>query len=73
MDHFPAAIEFYCGIGGASIALNQAGYQIERAIDIDRTALDVYRQNFPRHTPWMADAKTSQLSTCLPRWFAHIA
>ena len=40
------AVELYCGIGGAAVAMDQA-VDIVAAIDINRRAVDVYRHNLP--------------------------
>lgn len=44
----------FCGIGGADIGLQQAGFDIAWAIERDPVAADVYRQNF-KYSPIVAD------------------
>jgi len=44
-----SALEFYCGIGGFAAACSTLPLKIAAAFDQSETALQVYRQNFPRH------------------------
>lgn len=41
------AIDFFCGCGGASEGLRQAGFDIALGIDIDSQASETYKANFP--------------------------
>lgn len=41
-------IDFFCGCGGASEGLRQAGFDIELGIDNDPQASETYRANFPK-------------------------
>ncbi len=40
-------MDFFCGCGGASEGLRQAGHDIALGIDFDKTAAATYRANFP--------------------------
>lgn len=40
-------IDFFCGCGGASEGLRQAGFDVELGIDIDPQASQTYKANFP--------------------------
>lgn len=40
-------IDFFCGCGGASEGLRQAGFDVALGIDIDPQASETYRANFP--------------------------
>ncbi|GJL34685.1 cytosine-specific methyltransferase [Enterobacter hormaechei] len=40
-------IDFFCGCGGASEGLRQAGFDVELGIDIDPQASETYKANFP--------------------------
>jgi DNA (cytosine-5)-methyltransferase 1 len=50
MHHRPAtrltAVDLFCGVGGLSLGLVQAGFDLIGAVDCDRTVLDAYRSNF---------------------------
>jgi len=41
------AIDFFCGCGGASEGLRQAGFDVLLGIDIDAQASETYKVNFP--------------------------
>lgn len=45
----PRVLELFCGIGGLAAALGTRG-SVVAAVDIDRSALDVYQRNFPYPT-----------------------
>lgn len=38
---------FFCGCGGASEGLRQAGFDIELGLDIDQQASETFKANFP--------------------------
>lgn len=40
-------VDFFCGCGGASCGLEQAGWKSVAAIDVDSKACDTYATNFP--------------------------
>jgi DNA (cytosine-5)-methyltransferase 1/tRNA (cytosine38-C5)-methyltransferase len=42
-------LELFCGIGGCAAAVGQRAHVVA-AVDIDRTALDIYARNFPHET-----------------------
>lgn len=61
--------ELYCGIGGCAAAVGSSA-TVVAAVDIDRTALDVYRRNFPHPT---ATATLESLTgTTLHEWRADV-
>lgn len=41
-------VDFFCGCGGASEGLRQAGYDISLGIDFDKNAAATYQANFPQ-------------------------
>ncbi|MAF31024.1 MAG: DNA (cytosine-5-)-methyltransferase [Magnetococcales bacterium] len=41
-------VDFFCGCGGTSAGLEKAGMDILAGIDIDQSALDTYKINFPK-------------------------
>lgn len=42
----PTAIDLFCGAGGMSLGLQQAGFSVVCAADVWRIAVDTYEQNF---------------------------
>lgn len=46
----PIAIDLFCGAGGASLGIDQAGYDTVAAIDQNTTALDTHADNLPGYT-----------------------
>ncbi|HTB21592.1 MAG TPA: DNA cytosine methyltransferase [bacterium] len=42
------ALDIFCGAGGSSHGASSAGVQIVGAVDRWKTAVDTYRDNFPR-------------------------
>ncbi len=42
----PTALDLFCGVGGLSLGLLQAGFELIGAVDYDQTALDAFRTNF---------------------------
>lgn len=48
----PAAIDLFCGIGGLSTGLRQAGFEVLGAIDIAALATEGYRANHPDTRVW---------------------
>src|SRR5438270_13137439 len=43
----PTAVDIYCGVGGLSLGLIEAGFDLIGAIGNDETVLEAYRTNFP--------------------------
>lgn len=43
----PTLIDLFCGCGGFSLGLKNAGFQILAAIDFNKEAINVYKKNFP--------------------------
>lgn len=43
----PTAVDLFCGVGGLSLGLIQAGFDILGAIDSDRKVLEAFRKNLP--------------------------
>ena len=48
-------IDLFCGAGGMSLGLQQAGFNIVAAIDNWDSAVECYAQNFPNHTVYQKD------------------
>jgi DNA (cytosine-5)-methyltransferase 1 len=41
----PTAVDLFCGAGGASLGLHQAGFDVRAAVDTDETALQTHHEN----------------------------
>ncbi|SKA72110.1 DNA (cytosine-5)-methyltransferase 1 [Paucidesulfovibrio gracilis DSM 16080] len=51
------AVDLFCGCGGMSLGLRQAGFQVMAGIDIEPLAIEAYRANHP-------DTKAIQADIC---------
>ena len=47
MGAAPTCIDLFCGCGGVTLGLEQAGFRTLAAIDFDPKAMEVFRANFP--------------------------
>jgi DNA (cytosine-5)-methyltransferase 1 len=45
--HEPTAIDLFCGAGGLSLGLKQAGFRILAGVDNDKDSCETYRANHP--------------------------
>lgn len=48
----PKAIDLFCGCGGLTLGLKQAGFMVVGAVDIDHLAVETYKANHPRVEVW---------------------
>jgi DNA (cytosine-5)-methyltransferase 1 len=46
MNRF-TCIDLFCGCGGCSLGMERAGFSVLAAVDFNKEAIDVFRQNFP--------------------------
>ncbi|NIM31052.1 MAG: DNA (cytosine-5-)-methyltransferase [Pseudomonas stutzeri] len=46
-DSKPLAIDLFCGCGGVTAGLIEAGFNVVSAIEIDKKAAETYRANYP--------------------------
>ena len=53
----PSAVDLFCGAGGLSEGLRQAGYRVVGAIDVDAAACSAYRLNHKRVVLWEMDIR----------------
>ena len=51
----PVAIDLFCGCGGLTLGLKQAGFKVIGAIDIDPFAVETYRANHTGVKVWRED------------------
>ncbi len=55
MQEKPKAVDLFCGGGGFSEGLEQAGFEVTHAVDIEAKACDTYRLNHPETEVLEAD------------------
>lgn len=53
----PKAIDLFCGCGGLTLGLKQAGFEVVGAIDNDHIAVDTYKANHKEVEVWEEDIK----------------
>lgn len=53
----PTAVDLFCGPGGLSRGLQEAGFRIVAAAEIEPLAADTYRDNFPATMLWRGDLR----------------
>jgi DNA (cytosine-5)-methyltransferase 1 len=61
----PRAIDLFCGCGGLTLGLKQAGFQVVGAVDSDAGAVGSYRANHKDVTVWEADIRELLAATVL--------
>ena len=52
------ALDLFCGWGGMTLGLVQAGYQVAGGVDHDPNAVQTYRANHPQVPLWDSDIRT---------------
>ncbi|MHC4396471.1 MAG: DNA cytosine methyltransferase [Planctomycetota bacterium] len=53
----PKAIDLFCGCGGLTLGLKQAGFDVIGAVDNDGLAVETYQVNHPEVNVWGCDIK----------------
>lgn len=43
----PVGVDLYCGVGGMSLGIEQAGFDVVAAVDAEKIHVDTYLKNFP--------------------------
>jgi len=51
------AIDLFCGCGGLTLGLKQAGFRVLGAVDIDQLSVEAYRRNHPEVSTWQEDIR----------------
>lgn len=49
------AIDLFCGVGGTTLGLKNAGFSVIGSVDLDKDALNGYRMNHPEVKVWEED------------------
>ena len=53
----PKAMDLFCGCGGLTLGLKQAGFDVIGAIDNNELAVETYKANHPEVVVWEKDIK----------------
>lgn len=53
----PKAIDLFCGCGGLTLGLKQAGFSVVGAVEIDSLAAETYRENHKEVLIWETDIR----------------
>ena len=61
----PNAIDLFCGCGGLTQGLTDAGFQVLGAVDIDALSCHTYQVNHPNTRVWHQDIRTLKPSVVL--------
>jgi len=59
----PRAIDLFCGCGGLTLGLRQAGFKVIGAVDNDSLAARSYKKNHPRVKVWESDIRKLSVDT----------
>ncbi|MGH8910657.1 MAG: DNA cytosine methyltransferase [Egibacteraceae bacterium] len=51
------AVDLFCGAGGISLGLEQAGYRVLAAVDVDRACAQTHRRNLPEQRVLLRDIR----------------
>jgi DNA (cytosine-5)-methyltransferase 1 len=52
------AVDLFCGVGGLSVGLEQAGFSVAGAVDIKGLAIEGYRRNHPDARVWQQNIRS---------------
>lgn len=53
----PIAVDLCCGVGGISLGIEAAGFEVALAVDIDAVTCQAYQQKFPHACVLCADVR----------------
>ena len=57
----PRAIDVFCGCGGLTLGLKQAGFTVIGALDNDPLSVETYRKNHPEVQVWQQDIRDANI------------
>ncbi len=55
------AIDLFCGAGGLTCGLRDAGFKVLAGVELEAVAAKTYRANHPEHVLYEADIRTLDL------------
>ena len=61
-------VELFCGGGGTSCGLCEAGWECVGAVDADATSIGIYSQNFPQHPVHQLDLDKALPVELVEKW-----
>lgn len=64
----PKAIDLFCGAGGLSLGLQQAGFEVIGAVEILTIASDTYQKNHPTVDLLKSDIRTLNPEALMVKW-----
>jgi len=64
----PKAIDLFCGAGGLTLGLQQAGFEVIGAVEILPIAADTYKENHPKVDLQRSDIRTLSPEELMQKW-----
>jgi DNA (cytosine-5)-methyltransferase 1 len=62
------AVDVFCGLGGMTLGLQQAGFEVVGGLDVSELAIDGYEMNQPDVAVWRRDVRRVEASEMLERF-----
>lgn len=59
------AVDLFCGVGGLSVGLKEAGFSVLGAVDVSELAIEGYRKNHPGTTVWQQNIRSLSPKTMM--------
>lgn len=60
----PTVVDLFCGAGGMSLGFRQAGFDVVRAYDFNKHAVDTYARNLGHHVENLSISEDLELPPC---------
>ncbi len=67
-DPHLTAVDVFCGLGGMTLGLQQAGFEVVGGLDLSELAIDGYEMNQPDIAVWRRDVRRVDSSEMLERF-----
>jgi DNA (cytosine-5)-methyltransferase 1 len=67
-DPHLTAVDVFCGLGGMTLGLQQAGFEVLGGLDLSELAIDGYEMNQPDVAVWRRDVRRVEASEMLERF-----